>query len=146
MTTNPNDTPQDLGLKLLQLVQTKRDGASGNFDLADRCRRLLEDGASLAVTDANGMTPLMHAAIHFRTKIFNDLLQYGANVSITDNQGMTALDHAVKHKQKPAIAILATHEDMAEKKAFSNLGNMAVKKPVKGFRHPVRFRTPETKV
>ena len=112
------DEPQndaERGMLLLQLVQTPRNGASGNFDLAGRCIGLLEKGAG---------------------------------TSFADEKGMTALDHALAAKQKPAVKALEAHaqkiETQAEKLAMKSLGDMAVKKPLKIFSRPMRFRGPGT--
>ena len=96
----------ELGHELAALIRTKRDGAAGNINLAPRCLALMEAGADLNVRDDAGMTPLMHAAANYRSKIFNALVQRQPDVFAQDDAARNALDHAKLKKQRLAMAAL----------------------------------------
>lgn len=60
------------------------------------CDMLLSSGAaSVNVQDADGLTPLAHAARHESPQLLMKLLAHDASVSIMDRKGLTPLHHAV---------------------------------------------------
>ncbi len=104
-------TSRELGLRLIGLIKTKKDGASGNSTLPDRCRALIEAGADIETRDDKGMTPLLWASSNFRVKILQLLLDHGASALARDDAGASAIDHAVKKKSRPAIPLLEAARD-----------------------------------
>ncbi len=54
-------------------------------------RRLIEAGANIELRDAEGMTPIMWAALRGYIEVVGMLIDHGANVNAQDNSGMTAL-------------------------------------------------------
>lgn len=101
-------TPQELGSMLIALIKTRRDGASGNITLLERCKELIDDGADLETRDDRGMTPLLWASANFRAKILQMLIDHGADAYAVDKNGLSAIDHAQRRKQKPAVLMLKT--------------------------------------
>jgi hypothetical protein len=77
---------------------------------------LIEKGALVDEADANGLTPLMHAASLGESDIVNRLIEYKANVTLKNKDGTTALDisKVVKTKEKNIIVKALTE---AEKNA-----------------------------
>lgn len=129
-------TPREQGLRLIALIKTKKDGASGNSTLADRCRALIEAGADLETRDESGMTPLMCVAANFRSPIFAMVLERAPNVLARDKAGLTALDHAIKKKSKPAIAPLQA----AQQEQLDAVVATDTAKPVVVFKKPLKLR------
>jgi len=127
MNDDQRQTPDTRAQELIRLIQTKKDGASGNDTLAPRCIDLLRQGVSINAADDSGMTPLMHAAANYRRHIFNALLTYKPDTQLRDHKGRTALDHAIAKKQKPAIITL-------------ELKDMSLRRSVVPFKKPVRFK------
>jgi uncharacterized protein len=60
---------------------------------------MIEHGADVNIRDANGSTPLMHAAKRGNNLIVQMLLAAGADPSAKNNEGVTALDLATATKQ-----------------------------------------------
>lgn len=137
-------TPQELGNMLIALIKTRKDGASGNITLVERCRELLDDGADIETRDAKGMTPLMWASANFRAKILQLLVDRGANAHAQDSDGLSALDHAQKKKQKPAVLMLKTAQMVQlyrQLEHFELEKPLSVKKPLKLKKHPEKAPT-----
>lgn len=131
-------TREELGQELIALVSKPLDGAQGNMTLAERSLALLEQGAALEARDAEGMTPLMWAARHYRRKIFNAVMEHNPDLLAVDNAGMTALDHAKKKKQKLAIPVL---EKAFAKAAWDEeLGHSFATKSAVKTKKPASFR------
>lgn len=130
-------TPQELGLLLITLIKTPKNGASGNSTLPDRCRELLDSGADIETRDEKGMTPLLWAASNFRAKILQLLIDHGANAHARDNAGLSALDHAQKKKQKPALLMLQTAQMV---QLYHQLEKFELQEPVTVRRKPLRFK------
>lgn len=55
----------------------------------------LSDGADRDATDADGWTPLIHAARFGTAEIFERLIRLGADPARTDQRGWSAWAHAV---------------------------------------------------
>jgi hypothetical protein len=68
--------------------------------------RLLQYGADVSVTLADGRTPLMAAAAWGMSEYLRALLDGGAPIDARDAEGCTALMHAVKHDRTPAVRLL----------------------------------------
>lgn len=69
-------------------------------------RILLEAGAQLEATDADGFTPLMLAAVHGNPDVLGVLLQRGAKVDVVAADGRTALSVARDGGHGEAVALL----------------------------------------
>ncbi|EGP90319.1 uncharacterized protein MYCGRDRAFT_103421 [Zymoseptoria tritici IPO323] len=61
------------------------------------CAALLARGANPDVRDKGGYTPLMHAAVHGRTQIFQLLVARGADASVRSLMGYSAFRIAPEH-------------------------------------------------
>lgn len=59
--------------------------------------RYIASGGDLNITDHDGWSLLMHAAVHGQTKMVQILLGYGASPDIADEQNNTA--HAIAMKR-----------------------------------------------
>jgi hypothetical protein len=129
-------TPRELGLRLIDLIKTKKDGASGNSALPDRCRALIEAGANIETRDDKGMTPLLWAASNFRVKILQLLIDRGASALARDDTGMSALDHAIKKKSKPAIPLL----EAAREAQLQELVKTGTRERVAVFKRPLTLQ------
>ena len=57
---------------------------------------MIKAGANIDITDNNGHTDAIKAAIHGRVKCLNKLTMAGADVCIAVDIGETALIHAAK--------------------------------------------------
>lgn len=68
---------------------------------------LLKNGANPNARDAQGLTPIIQAAIKNLHGISWTLLFYGANINARDPQGLTAYDHAIAHGNKDMAGSLA---------------------------------------
>lgn len=55
----------------------------------DICKLLLENKASVNVTNKQGLTPLHYAALHGHSSICKILRNYGADISAKSRQGLT---------------------------------------------------------
>ena len=75
---------------------------TGSVDLV---KHLLEQGAHFNKKDAQGLTPLMHAAQKNAPEIVSVLKQHGASVSDKDDEGMTALHHAVNSHATAVVSL-----------------------------------------
>ena len=89
-----------------------------------KLREALEQGGSLNVNarDAQGNTPLMHAAVYGEIAALRLLLERGAQVNATNAAGATALMRAAVDARK--VALLLEHGAVVE--ARSGLGNTAL--------------------
>ena len=130
-------TPQELGTMLIALIRTRKDGASGNITLVERCKELIDDGADIETRDDKGMTPLMWASANFRTKILQLLIDRGANAHAQDNDGLSAVDHAQKKKHKPAVLMLKTAQMV---QLYRQLEHFELEKPVTVFKKPLKLK------
>ena len=130
-------TPQELGMMLMALIKTKRDGAGGNITLVDRCRELIDDGADLETRDDKGMTPLLWAASNFRPKILQLLIDRGADAYAQDKAGLSALDHARRKKHKPALLMIQTAQMV---QLYHHLEHLELTAPVT-VKKPLRLKT-----
>ena len=72
----------------------------------DGLKAALAKGADANLRDANGWTPLMHAADKGRTLLVPPLLKAGANPNIRASDGATALFMAAVHKHSEIITAL----------------------------------------
>ncbi|MEZ0223565.1 MAG: ankyrin repeat domain-containing protein [Alphaproteobacteria bacterium] len=129
-------TPQELGSMLIALIKTRKDGASGNITLFERCKELLDDGADLETRDKKGMTPLMWAGANFRVKILQLLIDRGANAHAQDEDGLSALDHAQRKKQKPAVLMLKTAQMV---QLYRQLEHFELEKPL-SVKRPLKLK------
>ena len=75
---------------------------AARLNQAKQIDSLLGAGADLASVDANGQTPLMHAAKHGSTLSVIYLLEAGAEPLTIDANGQTALHLACEHGQERA--------------------------------------------
>lgn len=71
-------------------------------------RRLLENGADINISDAQGWTPLMKAAKNHHLKAVAELITSGANLNAETRNGWNALSIAVKAGSPQIIALLAS--------------------------------------
>ena len=88
-------------------------------------RLLVEDfGAELDVADSNGMTPLLHAALHGNAETLRCLLSLGADATHVDHQGNNAFHHAVTFGGAADVATVLRmlHEEGVDVVAENGLG------------------------
>jgi hypothetical protein len=86
----------------------------------DRAKILIKHGASLNVTDAEGVTPL-HAAVGAKLEtIVRLLLDKNANVNAQDANGMTPLHLALKTESKEIVELLV--KNGANPRSVNNAG------------------------
>lgn len=133
-------TPQELGSMLITLIKTRRDGASGNITLVERCKELLDSGADIETRDDKGMTPLMWAGANFRAKILQMLIDHGADAYALDKNGLSAIDHAQRKKHKPAVLMLKTAQMV---QFYRDLEKGLEREP--GFKKPLTLKKSPTK-
>ncbi|XP_055701891.1 ankyrin repeat domain-containing protein 27 [Phlebotomus papatasi] len=82
---------------------------------------LMEKGASAAVSDRYGFTPLMYACQRGHLSVVLKLLQI-TDPEIIDSSGRTALFHAIEWKQKEVVIALLEHgvcKDIVDFKGFT---------------------------
>jgi hypothetical protein len=133
-------TPQSMGLELLALVQRKRDGSSENLTLNERAIALVEQGASLTVSDPeHGRTPLMWATIHCRPRIISAILAQAPDLLQRDKAQKTALDLARQFKSKPAIELLEEAEKQYRAKILEETKNVATRRAT-AIRKPLNIK------
>lgn len=122
-------TAQELGHQLLALVQRPRDGATGNSTLHDRAFALIDQGASLTVTDPEyGRSPLMWASIHCRHRLIRAILAREPDILQRDKEDKTALELARQFKNKPAIELLEEAEMKRRAKVVEEATNIATER------------------
>lgn len=84
----PSAAPDPLGVSLLLEISQKTPNSAKIVDLINR-------GASLEETNAQGATPLLVAVRNGHESLADTLIQRGANVDATDHEGNTPLILAV---------------------------------------------------
>ena len=73
----------------------------------DRVAVHLEEGKiDVNVTEQYGRTPMMHAALHGRTKVVEMLLNAGADPKIKSREGFTAKDYAEREGMVDIVNLL----------------------------------------
>ena len=72
-------------------------------------RRLLEAGADVNASQADGFVPLHSAAQNGQIDMIELLLAYGANVNTPNDDGKTALAYALEEGQAEAANVLRGH-------------------------------------
>lgn len=121
-------SPHALGLELLELTMRKQNGDAAHHDLNERAIGLIENGASLTVTDAtHHRTPLMWASIYCRHRIIRAILDKEPDILQRDNAGKTALDLARQFKKKPAIELLEIAETKRRDRVLEEARDVATR-------------------
>jgi hypothetical protein len=87
-----------------QLLQAARDGN------LEQVEALLRQGATVTVTDENGLTPLHEAAGGGHEAVARLLLEQGANVAARDQNYQTPLHWAARESHAGIIALLLAHD------------------------------------
>ena len=72
----------------------------------DLVRRLLDSGAPMEITDGNGITPLMAAAMQGNVPMLRTLLERHARADLVDADGKSALHYAIATGKLEAIETL----------------------------------------
>ena len=118
--------------------------AHGSPDL-DVVRFLIDKGSDINVQDADGLTPLMFAAMHGERDVIKLLLEKDAKTELTDKGGRTAAQIAYDcGRAETALALIAYEQnkrDMAEAKRQKDLQDEAEQAHV-GLQHAVDVRRP----
>ncbi|HEX2753266.1 MAG TPA: ankyrin repeat domain-containing protein [Alphaproteobacteria bacterium] len=132
--------PKALGQQLLVLVQRKQDGAPGNHDLNERAIALVDQGASLTVTDPeHGRTPLMWASIYCRHRIIRAILARDPDILCRDKDNKTALELAQKYKSRPAVVLLEEAEEKRRAKVMEEAQDVSTRRETL-IRKPLRLK------
>lgn len=106
---------------------------------------LLDCGSDINAQDADGLTPLMFAAMHDKKECLDLFLQRGANTDLTDNRGRTAsqIAHELGHHET-AFAIaeyVQNKRDTAERERTEAL-NAEAAQAHSGLDHAVTVKKP----
>ena len=92
---NPDDRNKEMDTPLLIAAAKK------NFEI---CKMLVANGASMAITSGNGVTPLMKAArdgdVGKTLKIVEFLIEKGCEINATDSNDQNVLHYAVPGSNK----------------------------------------------
>jgi ankyrin repeat protein len=94
----PEQQAQQLGRDLLEELR-------GEID-SDYVLRMIGQGADLTLTDREGSTALMLAAVHGKTPIISALLRHGADVNRQGRGGNTGLHLIVASGKYDAVRLL----------------------------------------
>ncbi|XP_005102034.1 ankyrin repeat domain-containing protein 50 [Aplysia californica] len=119
-------------------------------------RFLVKNGARIDVTDFEGRTALMYAAMHGRFKNLKILLKNGASINRLDDKGASALEHCVQqgleheykrlfHKgSKKCIGILLKHMPLSSESSVIAIKAMVSLLFNREWYHPERDDDPVT--
>lgn len=134
-------SPHALGLTLLELTMRRKDGDSANRDINERAAELIDQGASLSITDTeHKRTPLMWASYQCRPRIISAILNKNIDVVLMrDKDNKTALELAREKKQKPAIELLEKAEAVYRAKILEEAKDVATKRTTV-IRKPLSFK------
>lgn len=73
---------------------------------ADKLRALIASGADVSFFDADGLTPLMHAAKHGHVEIVKSLLETGAPWNALSPSNLSAGDFALEADHQDVFQLL----------------------------------------
>ena len=68
------------------------------YNQIDAVKFLIEKGANVNITDAQGYTPLLFALHYINKDIINVLVDSGANMNILNKEGYTPLSYALHYR------------------------------------------------
>lgn len=110
-------------------------------------RLLLDFGADINAQDADGLTPLMFAAMHDKRECLDLFLQKDANTDLTDSRGRTASQIAYEMGHHETAFAIAAHvqgrRDTAARERIEAL-NAEAAQAHSGLDHPVAVKKPLT--